>query len=212
MSQHNELAQYPKLLQSFNIATGLKENEEGVVRIGETLTPTIDIWNGRREWALLRGEQWYSRRINVGAGGGGTNGGVGLGNPTGSGIVAVLAGVTAYPSAATQQLQMWAYTDAIALANFGAVSYGVPMDRRRVGLLAASQAIIRSGGPVGIPAGGFELEVHQRAALETYQFYHLPQMLYPGDAIMIIIATTATAMWANLVWYERKCVVNEARG
>lgn len=212
-SLHNALEQYPRLLQAFGPATGLLETEEGIVRLGETLTPTIDIWNGRREWALLRGEQWYAKRISVAAGGAGTIAAVGLGNPAGSGIAAVLMAAS-FAAAAGDQGSLYLYSYATATAQWGAGGFtGVPMDRRRVGLAAASQCQVISGNtPVGIPAGGFEVETQRNAALVTMPFHALPQMLYAGDAVVILNNTVATTIGVNLVWYERKCVVNEARG
>lgn len=214
MSLHNKLEQYPQLLKGFNVATGLLENEEGVIRLGETLTPTIDLFNGRREWALLRGEQWYARRTFIAAGGAGTNAAIGLGNPANSGFAACLVAASVTPAAGNQACSLYAYSYATAAAQWGAAAAkGIPMDRRRQTLVAGSICDILNGNtPVGIPAGGFDLDYRLKAALDTIDFVALPQMLYAGDAIMVVANTVVTAINVNLVWYERKCVVNEARG
>lgn len=55
---HNALKYGTALLRGFSRALGLGEDEEGVVRLGETLTPVIDFWSATEpQWAVLRGER-----------------------------------------------------------------------------------------------------------------------------------------------------------
>jgi hypothetical protein len=52
---HNELNRATELLQGFKRIVGIDRAEEGVSRIGETLTPILDIFS-RVEWEGPRGE------------------------------------------------------------------------------------------------------------------------------------------------------------
>lgn len=71
MSQHNELQRYPALQRAYPVAVGMDPREEGVTRLGETLTPIIDLWS-RDEWAFLFDEiLWADVSALVAAGGAG---------------------------------------------------------------------------------------------------------------------------------------------
>lgn len=55
-SLHNQIKYGTSLLRAFSRAVGLGEDEEGTVRLGETLTPTFDAWR-LVDHAFLRGER-----------------------------------------------------------------------------------------------------------------------------------------------------------
>lgn len=209
--EHNAIVQYPGLLRGYVQAVGLDETADGVTRLGETLTPVIDLFNGRREWALQRGEQWYSKREFQAAGGAGTFTSMGIGNPTGSGIVVVVEKFHCQPAAATQVLlAACAYAD--FAASLALAGRGYPMDRRRIGNNAASVAELREGTPAGFVAGSTEVDVASDAVIRTMPFPNMPWILYAGDAIYAANQDDAAGMGITVQWYERKCVTNEARG
>lgn len=56
MTIHNELKYSPELLRGYQRALG--HDDEGVMRISETLMPIIDIWR-RPEWAHVIGERIF---------------------------------------------------------------------------------------------------------------------------------------------------------
>lgn len=208
MTIHNELGQMPELLRAYVVSAGLKENEEGVARLGETLTPVMDIWS-RPEWALLRGETPWAARTFVAAGGAGNNAGAAICNPANSGIVIVVEAAVANAGAAAQQLSINLYTDAAVLAVLGTNFAASTRDRRRQSF---AQTICRSGTPAGVLAGGTSLEVRTHAASEQVQLISLPVMLYANMALAVFNNTANAALDASWRGYERKCVLNEARG
>lgn len=215
MSQHNELKQFPKLTQAYQLATGLAENEEGVVRLGETMTPIVNIWD-QPEWALLRGEQHHARRLSQAATGAGRNTFVAIVNPTGSGIVVVVTGISAIPGAAGSQLSLLVSTGANVQASALATTFGTPVDRRLIGgagivPVAQSIAQVIAGDSAGLLGSVVEAEVQRNAALNPLS-YMTPWILWANDAILVQTNTANESIALSYRWYERKCVTNEVRG
>jgi len=69
VTQHNELQKFPALQRAIALAVGMKQEEEGVTRLGETLTPVIDFWSNP-EWSFLYDEVlWDLLTPTVAAGG-----------------------------------------------------------------------------------------------------------------------------------------------
>jgi len=69
------------------LATGVGAEEDGVVRLGETLDPMVDIWS-QPDWAFLRGERLWSGSLTVAAAAGLLNR-VGIANPTTNQLIRV---------------------------------------------------------------------------------------------------------------------------
>lgn len=208
MAIHNALEQAPEILRAYLLACGMNETEEGVIRISETLTPLIDIWNGRPEWALLRGETPWGFSQNVAAGAATTWAGVGVINPTGSGIVTVVQKAKLQNAAVTDVGVMYVGTAAAIAAAFPTSRQVNTRDRR---LSTVGQTLIQSGNTqVGAFAG---TEMEYSASPDTIcEFIHLPIMLYAGQGLLVQTNNDAAAIEASMSGYERKCVLNEARG
>lgn len=67
---HNGIKYATGELNALGIAGGLARDQSGVERLGETLTPIMDIWS-QPEWAWLRGDLlWVSRPMISAAGAG----------------------------------------------------------------------------------------------------------------------------------------------
>jgi hypothetical protein len=208
VTTHNALEQAPEILKAYLLAAGLNENEEGVIRLGETLTPTLDIWS-QPEWALLRGETpWGFNRV-VTAGGAGTMAGVAVCNPASSGIVVVVQKVTTSNMAAGQIHVMMIGTDAALLLQFGNTEQVKTRDRRRS---TRGQALVRYGNTIVGLFAGDEMEYQQRPANESATFVHLPVMLYANQGLLVQTNDDAAAITVAMSGYERKCILNEARG
>lgn len=198
----------PELLRAYVLAAGLAENEAGVERLGETLTPTLNIWE-RPEWALLRGETlWVANRV-VTAGGAGTMAGVAICNPVGSGIVTVVekAQLNVAVAGAVIGVMMLAL-DSLILANFGNTAQVHTRDRRKQ---TTGQTLVRYGNTIVGLLAGTEVE-YQPAVTVVCRMVNLPVPLYAGQGLLLQTNDDASAISAHFSGYERKCVLNEARG
>lgn len=88
MTGHNAITHAPELLQSYPRAVGLSALEPGVERLGETLTPTLDVWGGHhRDLSFLRRERRCAG-VEASVAGAGTFASVSFINPAGSGLIA----------------------------------------------------------------------------------------------------------------------------
>lgn len=157
---HNELRYAVDIQRAHRIAFG-EPGAWGIERLGETLTPTVDLWT-RPEWALLRTEVLWGTSTSQVAGAAGTFAKCGVHNPAGSrGICVVMHHViTGVGVAAGISLEL---EDAI-LANQGAA---IPLDRRLTGTTGVISMAEASAGAAsanvvctvsGIPGGNVIVE------------------------------------------------------
>jgi hypothetical protein len=87
-SLHNELRRAGQLQRAALIALGVSDPDAGIERLGETLTPVIDLWS-RPEWLGLLGiYRWAGRRASAALAANLSH--VGVTNPTASNSIVVV--------------------------------------------------------------------------------------------------------------------------
>jgi len=198
-SLHNALDYGPELGRAVNRVTGLGSLEEGMVRLGETLTPVINQWD-LPEAAFLRGETLcaYVRLAPAVAA---QQSGIALGNPAGSGQLVVVRSVSTWSTAGVHQ--MWMHVDAALITDLSSSSQGTRRDRRGSGTPTTSRAVVRYGAAVAIVAGSQLEDTTQAVALTVNFFRHVPVILAPGDALAVWNTTLATDTRGQFLWTER---------
>lgn len=185
-------------------AIGDDRGAAGIERYGETLTPTIDLWQ-QPEWAYLRVERlcsiWRSQGAVVAE-----VSYLALVNPAGSQLVAVLERCSIQTAAAGQGfLQM--NTEAAALATLAGPASGNVRDRRNQPQgQTICYTLAGSDASTGI---GVALEVRRVAVAQNIDFQHLPIVITPGFAVMFCFATVNTGIDGNFMWRERRAFPGE---
>jgi hypothetical protein len=196
---HNQLSHSAELQNGIAIAVGLPSTQDGVIRLGETLDPTIDVWS-QPEWAYLRGE-----RLGAGRGFAAAVAAefsiVALGNAAGSGNIVVVDKVSAEPSG-NLVLSLEVVADSIIAATLSAAAFFGSGRDRRFGS-TAGRTFLRSGTDPG-STFGVQLE-HQVGATTLFANFTCPPIvLKPGDDLIVIGQSVNLSLDVNFSWRERK--------
>jgi hypothetical protein len=101
--EHNALSYGVALSRAAARASGMSEGELGLARLGETLTPILNLW-ALPEWALLRGERTWAIAPSIGATVAEFSA-VGIRNPADSGLIVVVARIVAFVTTTTISLE-----------------------------------------------------------------------------------------------------------
>lgn len=185
-------------------ATGLTKSGSAIERMGETLTPIIDLWS-RPEWSVLNGEGLMGANI-VQPVVAGQLSFICLGNPTGSGMIVVVTRISARDQTLTDDFIIGIAGD--PPAGVVASAPWVSRDRRFRGGNTFGRAQIRRGSNVA--SIGFQ--INERTRLLTTQHTELispPYTLRPGDCVVIEDTVAAEVFDANFEGYERQAYPGE---
>lgn len=211
MTTHNAIKYAGLLQRAAGIAAGMAGEEAGLERLGETLSPNIDLWS-QPEWAFLRGERLGAVRRNVPLVAA-QIAAVALCNPLTNKTLIVKVLAASALSSAGAQLSLNMLTDAAAAGVMSASQQGFLRDRRGYPG-GVAQTLIRYGNyDPALPPTQQEIEVQQKAALDTAPLFAFPIILPPGQAVSIASSIVAQAIYVNWVWTERVMLPGEqARG
>lgn len=199
---HNQLTRGP-WGNALKNALGDTKSSGQLERFGETLTPTINLWE-EIEWSFLRGELLFQVTTTVGAivAEFGT---VALVNPAGSSLLVRAEDVVFGSTAAAVVAVLSVVTQAAAEATLGGVAVGVSRDRRN---LNTSRCSVRAGtDPAGV---GAAMERASSAAAAGFSFFRgLPVVLPPGQALVVQSGTVNQVFEASFKWRERHAMNGE---
>lgn len=207
MSIHNAIKYGTSLLRGYSRATGLGEDEEGTVRLGETLTPVLDFWS-QPEWAFSRGEIPGVTRVvkNAVAGEFGI---IGLLVPAASRRRIVVVELVKIASIVAGTCFLEVCTEAqINALTAAAQTVGSTRDTR-AGFDTASQTI--SGSAVAQTAGGRQLDVALSTAGGPGGLYDaaVPFVLSPGFALAAVGRAANEQIIVTFRYREREAFPGE---
>jgi hypothetical protein len=201
---HNQLTESAELQSGIARAAGLGTEADGVIRLGETLDPTIDPWS-QPEWAYLSGERLGAIK-SFAAAVAAEFGIIALGNAAGSGNIVVVDACSAWPSsAATLNLEVVA--DSVVSGTLSAAGFAVSGRDRRFGS-TQGRTFLKTGTDPG-STFGVAIETQLGLTTQSIDFKSLPVILKPGDDLIVICTTVNVALVANFKWRERKAFKNE---
>lgn len=200
---HNALHRTTQLQRGFALAFGL-ENDQGVERLGETLTPVVDLWR-EPEWAALRGVL-LGARMRSAAAIAGELGFVTLSNPAGSDIIVTVDAVKIRNDGADAAFTVGELADSVAAAEEVSNARGSSRDAR---IGTVTRAINRIGGS----AAGLGLSAAEAfrvtSLVEKFAGIAVPCVLTPGRAIAVECATANLTFSAGFRWTERPLISGE---
>jgi len=203
---HNELKYIGNETSGIAIALGAGETDEGVSRLGETLTPVIDI-RQYPEYAFLRGERLCAQLRQQG-GVAAEFSSVALVVPAASSFIAIVETVSIDQGVAGALVLLQIASDAQVLATLATTGKGSTRDRRWPTFNGRADILSGSDPALSI---GISIEERRKAAAETIDFVHLPIVLTPGTAVVAVHGTLNTAINVNLKWRERQLISREFR-
>lgn len=200
---HNQLTDSAELLNGIGRAAGLSEGD-GVIRLGETLDPTLDVWS-QPEWAYLRAERLGAGRLAAPAVAA-EFAIVAVGNAIGSGSIVVIEAVSVQCAAAIA-VSLEVAADSIVAGTLSAAAFMVSGRDRRFGS-TTGRVFAKLGTDVG-NTFGVQLEQRTTSTVAFVDFTSPPIILKPGDDLLIIGQTVNTLINTNFKWRERKAFKNE---
>lgn len=199
MSIHNQIT-HGALLKAYQKLVGLDRNEDGVQRLGETLTPIIDLWS-QPEFNLHRGDQLMGGVVDA-TSAAGTLSELLLLNPTGSNVLAVTIRlrmeVTTSASIAYARLNQGTLPAGFVANNSG------PVDFRDPKLIAtsSSRCILAQAANAAID-GGIEFDRMLPLASTPVEDRD-PIIIPPGQGFILRLTTVgANRLIASARWRER---------
>lgn len=205
---HNQLTYSVELQSGLARATGMSNEAEGVIRLGETLDPTIDPWS-QPEWAFLRGERLGAGRTFQAAVPAESSI-IALGNAAGSGNIVVVEAISINSGGASVALTLQVVLDTAVAATLSGQAFFASGRDRRWGS-TAGRTFTRSGSDPGTTFGGVQLdEISTSAANQVIKFeIGLPAVLRPGDDLIVVNNTQNQQMTVSWKWRERKAFNGE---
>jgi hypothetical protein len=206
VTTHNAIHYGVSQIQAIAKAMGLGD-EEGVTRLGETLTPTVNLWEypARPDWAFLFGEKLCGIFRTEGATAGEFSA-VALLNPTNSGYLGILDKAS-FDQSGTNLAQLQ-YASEAQVATLGTSAKGNVLDRRWASTVSFFSVLSGSDASSGI---GSSLEQRRSPGNATIDFNCLPLVLPPGFAAVVVLILVNTGLTVNFVWRERKLLPGELR-
>lgn len=202
---HNQLQHGAELQNGIASAVGLSREAEGVVRLGETIDPTIDPWS-QPEWAFLRSERLGAGR-GFAAAVAAEFGIVCLGNAAGSGNIVVVEACSGVVGAGTATLQLEVVADTVVAATLSAAAFFVSGRDRRFGSTVGRTFLKTGTDPVA--TFGVQLEHQNTVNTAMVDFKCVPIVLKPGDDLIVIAQTVNITLDVNFKWRERKAFTGE---
>jgi len=194
----NELRRAGRITTAFLNALGMTEGY--VDRLGDTLTPTIDVWE-RPEWAHLRGEHRYSRNVTSAAVVARFSS-IQLINPAGSGQLIVVDRID-FPSGNPFNIELTgggAPTGANIVTTRGESNDG----RHALGGLQSILTLSSADTPAGVANVQWQMQaVTDRPPP--------PFILVESETLFLIAAAVNQAIAVNVSWRERSFFPTEVR-
>lgn len=183
---HNAIKYGTDILRAYSRAVGLGEEEEGTVRLGETLTPVMDVWS-LPEWAFLRGETlWADNNLIVAVAAEFGFGGVR--NPTGSRRVVVVKELVVSTPGATIKVE---YRRGVIDADgVDATDNVVTLDTRSPSTVVTVPLTLRGAHAVPIGSGPY---YKQTATATADAVNNVPVILLPGQELRVYGGTVNVA-------------------
>lgn len=202
MSQlHNVISKSPGIEtgQALRAASGLGDEEDGLLRLGETLEPSIDIL-ARPEFDIFRRCYRSAGNLSLAAGGAGTFAKGAVFNPAKSGFLVYVVRMQV-GSGTTQKLNRRTMVSTTGWAAQGGLT---DMDRRSVRASSVAQMFTLTDNT----APGFQLDGELRLANDSYDFVD-PIILDPGTGVMAITNVAATNLEVSFIIWERPIAARE---
>jgi len=204
---HNELRR-TSLSIALTRALGATKGAVGIERFGETLTPTINLWE-RPEWAVLRDEWLCAFLRGQAAGAAGTFAAVALVNPANSGLLVVLTALASNVAVAADSITLEIATEAQLAVDLTTQTVGVVRDRRANVAGFVSRAHVRNGAST-VATIGQQVSRVTGPVVEFIRFQTgLPIVLPPGHGAVAITNNDASTITVALEWYERRALPGE---
>lgn len=204
MTIHNALKYGTDLSRALARLTGLGEDEEGLMRLGETLTPTVTIF-GETEYAGLRDELLGSSTRVQGLVAG-EFAQIALLNQSTTRNIVVVDRITATSPGGAAQIDLDMATEAQILATLGATAAGEVRDRRR---RDKTQAVTAAGTDPGTQTG-VQIEISGTASVTTpAEFKSPPVILTPGVGVVVVLRLVAAALQVTFIFRERRAFPGE---
>lgn len=202
MAEHNILSRAGRMLTALGIGTGLADGEEGVVRLSETLTPVIDMWN-RPDLAFTRGDRLCTALATLTAGGAATTTFVGIKNNSAN-ILAIVENIFAVAN--NDFFVGLLVNSAAAIVAAAEVGPAVVRDSRLAlgsGLSTGRLTIIRSN-PASPGSGKTAIGYGTNRTM-----YFGPIIVAPGYSCLVETITENVALTAAIQYTERLILPGE---
>lgn len=202
MAEHNGIKYDSDLQKTLDRLGAVGLEEDGVTRLGETLTPVLN-WRDFPEWYYVAGRDLASSRDSVAAGGAGFRSIIYLSVPANSRKIVIVRAVTVMPQATTNQL-------AWMTATTGSISASpTPRDWRK--LQEGPPGMTNQGSPVAqvFTANGAAI-ASNRVLFDLNNnagnpwFTEIPPIIMlPGAVIALCPNTDNIAIVGGFHWEER---------
>jgi hypothetical protein len=199
---HNAIRHYAALASGIKRSLGLAAEDEGPSRVGETVTPTFDVF-GIPEHALHRGENRYSAGLIISAGGAGAFVKAMIRNMSTTKL-AVMESV--YVSSSSSQ-GIYLCPDVTGLANTSA--QGSNLDGRAGGGLASLGIPVSclswaaDATTPGTPMFAFLLGAGAFIPLRV------SLVCKPGQALLVRSTVANVELYVSFMWREREALPGE---
>lgn len=187
-------------------ALGITKQPGGLERFGETLTPTINMWE-RPEWAFLRTEQLWAKGTAQAAVVGEFSG-MGIANPAGSAKVVVVERASGVNIVAGASVRLNLSTRAAMAATYGFANVIARDTRIPSQLLQIPEFWFGSDAAGLAPFFGLDQHNCPDTALRPFEV-GLPVVLLPGFAIVAEGAAVNQGVTAYFAGYVRNALPTE---
>ena len=194
---HNGLERAGHLTQALKDALNAADSEGGLERFGETMTPTINLWD-LPEWAFLRGERLCADTRLVAA----IAAEVGVSaliNPAGSQVLAIVE-AAAIDIAVVMTGSIGFANEGTIVATLGPPSAGDVRDLRWIPTNSTRCGIAVGTDPAQV---GSLIEQRRSSGAGVIDFQCFPFVLAPGFGLIVQGQTVNQAFNVNYKWRER---------
>lgn len=205
---HNAIKYGTDFLRAFARAVGLDEQEGGVERLGETLTPIMDLWS-QPEWRFLFRDRIMGGAFDVTSAVTDVPSTM-LFNPEGSGVLGVMTRLQFQNVTIATTFSLAFVRAAVAPAGFVAVNSG-PLDTRDPQLIAASASQLRvlQDSEVAGTTGGLNFDTISMVIGQRHQDVE-PVVLAPGTGVLLTgQANAVNTIRGSWRWRERRFLPGE---
>lgn len=207
---HNAIKYGTAILRGYSRAIGLDEGEEGAIRLGETITPVLDLWR-LPEWAYLRADRLMGGAFDV------------------TSIVTEVPSALLYNPAASQLLGvvtrimfqnitvattfLLAFVRAAVIPAGFVVNNSGPLDTRDAQLIAAAGSVLQvaQDSEVAGTTGGINFDTISAVIGQRHEDTQ-PIVLAPGTGLLLTgQANAVNTIRGSFRWRERAFFPGENR-
>lgn len=211
---HNGIKYATGELQALALLAGVSRDQAGVERLGETLTPIIDLWRiPEAQW--LRNTQYWAGRVSQAAVA--AEGSMAaITNPASSNQLVVIEDITAADGTSAGNVILGLATEAQLTATlaFGfASARDTRMASKNPGPATAYNNVNVGLGNGSDPTLSFNsvLDEIRTAVIEMAEFKSPPWVLAPGTGLWIQAGTVNHILFADFSGYVRQALPGELR-